>query len=57
MVWLFDMRANWQITGWRAVTSQIHVVTRGLWKVGSWGGAGGWGLGRAKRTLALLVLA
>lgn len=44
MVWLSDMRANWQITGWRAVTSQIHVVTRGLWKVGSWGGAGdgGW---------------
>lgn len=44
MVWLFDMRANWQITGRRAVTSQIHVLTRGLWKVGSFGCAvgGGW---------------
>lgn len=39
MVWLFDMRENWQITGWRAVTTQIHVVTRGRWKAGILGGA------------------
>lgn len=57
MVWLFDMRANWQITGCRAVTGQIHVVTRGSWRQGSPGGVGDGGWGKLKRTLALPAVA
>lgn len=54
MVWLFDMRENWQITGWRAVTSQIHVVT-GAHEVGLGPmSLGGWA--EQRQTLALLVV-
>lgn len=56
MVWLFDMRENWQITGWRAVTSQIHAVTGAHEKLGVWAVLMLGGLGRAKTTLALLVV-
>lgn len=51
MVWLFDMRENWQITGWRAVTSQINVVTGAHENLGVWAVLLLGGLGRAKTNI------